>query len=83
MLEKLTEIIREQTGDDTITINRDSVLLADLGMSSFDLINLVCVLEDSFEVEIPDRVISNFKTVGDVVDYISNDRLTIRSQPLN
>ena len=71
MLEKLTEIIREQTGDDTITINRDSVLLADLGMNSFDLINLVCVLEDEFEVEIPDRVIGDFKTVGDVMDYIA------------
>lgn len=74
MLEKLTEIIREQTGDDTITINRDSVLLADLGMNSFDLINLVCVLEDTFEVEVPDRVIGNFKTVGDVMDYISINR---------
>lgn len=72
MLNKLTEIIREQTGDDTITINRDSVLLADLGMNSFDLINLVCVLEDEFEVEIPDRVIGNFKTVGDVMDYIED-----------
>lgn len=72
MLEKLTEIIREQTGDDTITINRDSVLLADLGMNSFDLINLVCVLEDEFEVEIPDRVIGNFKTVGDVMDFIQS-----------
>ena len=71
MLNKLTEIIREQTGDDTITINRDSVLLADLGLNSFDLINLVCVLEDEFEVEIPDRVIGNFKTVGDVMDYIA------------
>ena len=71
MLNKLTEIIREQTGDDTITIDRDSVLLADLGMNSFDLINLVCVLEDEFEVEIPDRVIGNFKTVGDVMDYIA------------
>ena len=71
MLNKLTEIIREQTGDDTITIDRDSVLLADLGLNSFDLINLVCVLEDEFEVEIPDRVIGNFKTVGDVVDYIA------------
>lgn len=71
MLEKLTEIIHEQTGDDTITINRNSVLLADLGMNSFDLINLVCVLEDEFEVEIPDRVIGDFKIVGDVMDYIA------------
>lgn len=71
MLEKLTEIIHEQTGDDTIIINRNSVLLADLGLNSFDLINLVCVLEDEFEVEIPDRVIGDFKIVGDVMDYIA------------
>lgn len=70
MLERLTEIIREQTGDSTIDINEDTVLLADLGMSSFDLINAVCLIEDEFDVEIPDRVIKDFKTVGDVMDYI-------------
>lgn len=68
MLERLTEIIREQTGDNTI--NEDTVLLADLGMSSFDLINAVCLIEDEFDIEIPDRVIKDFKTVGDVMDYI-------------
>lgn len=71
MLNKMTQIIREQTGDESIVITRDSILLADLGMNSFDLINMVCVLEDEFDVEIPDRVIGNFKTVGDVMDYIS------------
>lgn len=74
MLERLTEIIREQTGDNTITINEDTVLLADLGMSSFDLINAVCLIEDEFDVEIPDRVIKDFKTVGDVMDYIERQR---------
>lgn len=72
MLDKMTQIIREQTGDESIVINRDSILLADLGMNSFDLINMVCVLEDEFDVEIPDRVIGNFKTVGDVMDYVAN-----------
>lgn len=70
MLDKMTQIIREQTGNEDITVTRDTVLLTDLGMNSFDLINLVCILEDEFEVEIPDRVIGNFKTVGDVADYI-------------
>ena len=73
MLEKLTNIIREQTGDNSITINRDSILLSDLGMNSFDLINLVCVLEDEFDVEIPDRVVGTFKTVGDVINYVENN----------
>ena len=70
MLDQLAEIIREQTGDSTIEINEDTVLLADLGMSSFDLINAVCLIENEFDVEIPDRVVKDFKTVGDVMDYI-------------
>lgn len=70
MLEKMTTIIREQTGDDSIEITRDTVLPADLGLNSFDLVNMVCVLEDEFEVEIPDRVIGTFKTVGNVIDFL-------------
>ena len=70
MLEKLSKLVYNQTGDDSIEIRRESVLLADLGMNSFDLVNLVCEVEDEFDVEIPDRVIGTFKTVGDVIDYI-------------
>lgn len=72
MLDKIAQIVREQTGNENIVINRDSVLLADLGMSSFDLINMVCVLEDEFEIEIPDRIIGKFKTVGDVMKFIED-----------
>ena len=71
MLERLVKLVYNQTGDDSIEITRESVLLADLGMNSFDLVNLVCEVEDEFCVEIPDRIIGTFKTVGDVMDYIS------------
>ena len=74
MLNKMTQIIREQTGNDSIILERESVLLNDLGINSFDLINMVCMLEDEFDVEIPDRMIAGFKTVGDVMDYIENNR---------
>lgn len=70
MLDKLTAMIREQTGDSSISIQRDTVLLTDLGLNSFDLMNLVCLLEDEWDIEIPERVIINFKTIGDVMDYI-------------
>ena len=69
MLEKLKEIIKEHTGSD-IDITEDTVLLTDLGMSSFDLVQLVCAVEDEFDIEIPDREIKNFKTVGDVIGFI-------------
>ena len=69
MLEKLKEIIKEHTGSD-IDITEDTVLLTDLGMSSFDLVQLVCAVEDEFDIEIPDKEIKNFKTVGDVIGFI-------------
>ena len=70
MLEKLIKIIRERTGDNTIVIDENTVLLADLGLSSLDLINLAAAVEDEFDIEIPDRAIKNLKTVGDVMSII-------------
>ena len=70
MLERLSKLVYNQTGDNSIEITRESILLADLGMNSFDLVNLVCEVEDEYGVVIPDRIIGTFKTVGDVIDYI-------------
>ena len=70
MIEKLTKIICEHTGNDNVTITEDTVLIADLGLNSLDLVNLACIVEDEFDIEIPDRAIKDFKTVGDVIDFI-------------
>ena len=70
MLEKLTNIIREHTGDNSIEINQDMDLKADLGLNSLDLVNLACVVEDEFDIEIPDRNIKDFRTVKDVLLFI-------------
>lgn len=70
MLEKLTQIIHENTGNYELVISEDTILLADLGLNSLDLLNLVCIVEDEFDIEIPDRVVWQFKTVGDVMNYI-------------
>ena len=70
MLEKLTNIIREHTGDNSIEINEDMDLKADLGLNSLDLVNLACVVEDEFDIEIPDRNIKDFRTVKDVLVFI-------------
>ncbi len=70
MIEKLTKIICEHTGNNDVTITEDTVLIADLGLNSLDLVNLACIVEDEFDIEIPDRAIKDFKTVGDVIDFI-------------
>ena len=70
MIEKLTEFICEYKGDHSIKIAPETEIKEDLGMSSFDLIQLVCIVENEFDIEIPDRVIKDFKTVGDVIAFI-------------
>lgn len=70
MIEKLTKIICEHTGNNDITITEDTVLIADLGLNSLDLVNLACIVEDEYDIEIPDRAIKDFKTVGDVITFI-------------
>lgn len=70
MLEKLTGIVREYTGDESIVVTESTELMADLGLNSLDLVNLACEVEDEFDLEISDRMIKNFRTVGDVIRFI-------------
>ena len=71
MLEKLQEIVRQYADDEEIIISGEMVLLTDLGLNSFELVELVCEVEDLFGVEIPDRAIGKLKTVQNVLDYIA------------
>lgn len=70
MLAKLTDIIREYKGDNSIEVNETTVIKEGLGMTSFDLIQLACAVEDEFDIEIPDRAIKDFKTIADVISFI-------------
>lgn len=70
MLEKLKDILSKTIGMENSEINKDSDLKADLGLSSFDLAELACVVEDEFDIEIPNRAIKDFKTIGDVITFI-------------
>lgn len=72
MLDKLTAIIREYMDDNSVEVTENTILIADLGLSSFDLVQLASIVEDELDVEIPDRMIKNFKTVGDVISFLDN-----------
>ena len=72
MLDKLRNIVLDVCEDKDLVITRESKLLTDLKLNSLDLINLVCVAEDEFDIEIPDKKLKTFITVGDVIDYIQS-----------
>lgn len=74
MLEKVIEILSEYTEISKDNINMESGLVNDLGLSSLDVINVVVAFEDEFNIEIPDRIIKELVTVGDVVKYLETER---------
>lgn len=70
MIDRLQKLVRNYTHNDELEITEDTVFFMDLGLDSFDLVQIICEIEDEFDVEIPDKVLKNFTTVGDVVSYL-------------
>jgi acyl carrier protein len=46
-------------------------LAVDLGLTSFDIVEMSCRLEESFNLEIPDEDMISFRKVGDISDYLT------------
>lgn len=72
MIDKLRQIIWDYTNDESIVIQPDTSLLGDIGLNSYELVEIICNIEDEFDIEIPDRILPTFKKVQDVVDYIES-----------
>ncbi|OUO19245.1 acyl carrier protein [Collinsella sp. An307] len=68
--EKMREVISETVGCDLEKVTREAKLEEDLGADSLAAMELVMALEEAFEVEIDDAELDQFKTVGDLADYV-------------
>ena len=71
MFEQIKEILTKYVSPD-IPITESSTLTADLGLSSFDLMEIVADFEDKFDVEVADRDIRKLTKVQDIIDYITD-----------
>lgn len=66
MNEKILQILAEIAGTDAASISENTRLADDLGLTSFDLADIVVSIEDEYGVSIPDEVFQTLHTVGDV-----------------
>ena len=71
MFDKLKEIIADKLSVNEDEITMESTFIDDLGADSLDIVELIMALEEELEIEIPDEDAEGFKTVGDVVEYIT------------
>ena len=72
ILEGLAEIVNEETGLDTASVQLDKSFTDDLDIDSLSMMTIVVNAEEKFGVRIPDDEVKNLKTVRDAVTYIGS-----------
>lgn len=71
--EKLLEVMQMAMPSselDTASLSEQSNLVTDLGLSSVGVLYVVIAIEEFFDIRFDDVGFADFKTVGDVIDYI-------------
>ncbi len=74
MIERIEKVFSEVTGRQDIEFTPKTKLNKIPGLSSLGVIQLVCGLEDEFDIEIPNSAVKKFKTVKDVVNFIEKNK---------
>lgn len=70
MLNELKKMMKENY--DITNIKLTSNFKKDFGLTSFDFINLICIIEDKFGIEIEESKYRTLNTVDDLVKYIES-----------
>ena len=71
--EKLFEVMTvamPQSNFDINSLNEDSSLTVDVGLSSVGILYVVIAIEEFFNIRFDNVGFNDFKTIGDVIDYI-------------
>ena len=73
--EKLADVMKMAMPNvelDVESLTEDSSLTSDIGLSSVGILYIVIAIEEFFNVRFDNVGFGDFKTIGDVVDYIEN-----------
>ena len=70
VFERVKKIVVENLDVEEDKVTEAASFIDDLGADSLDLVELVMAFEEEFNIEIPDDVQENIRTVGDAVTHI-------------
>lgn len=70
VLAGLAELINDETGIATDSVELGKSFTDDLDIDSISMMTIVVNAEEKFDVKIPDEEVKNLNTVGDAVDFI-------------
>ena len=70
VIERMQRIFENVTGNTELKVTENMSIDKDLKVSSLTKIQLICAIEDEFEIEIPNRLLKKLKKVSDLYDYM-------------
>ena len=71
---KVKAIVVDKLGVDEKEVTPEASFTNDLGADSLDTVELIMELEKEFGIQIPDEAAEKIVTVGNVIDYIENNK---------
>ena len=72
-LNRVKSILAKDLGFFEDQIKENSRLVNDLHADSLDIVEIVISLENEFQIDIPDKMVEEFQTVKDIVNYLQKD----------
>jgi acyl carrier protein len=71
---RIKRFLAERLNVDPERITEELSLVNDLGQDSLGIVELVMVLEEEFDINIPDDAAEKIQTIGDAIRYILEHR---------
>jgi len=71
-VENIKEVIVEADVLGDVSEMKSDVALAEQGIDSLDVVNVYLLLEEKFDVQIPDEDLDQVRNIDSIVEYINN-----------
>ena len=70
---EIVDVIAEHLGLESSEIKMSNHFIDDLGCDSLDTVEIVLLIEDQFDIEIPDHEAERMETVNSLVNYVTHE----------
>jgi len=71
-VENIKEVILEAEVLGDVSDLKNDIALSKQGIDSLDVVNVYLLLEERFDVKIPDEDLNKVQTIDEIIEYINN-----------
>lgn len=73
VFEKVQKIVADQLNVELDKVQMETNFVENLNADSLDQVELIMAVEDEFGIEVPDEVVQEIRTVGDIVKVLEDN----------